>query len=69
MKNTLKHVLILGRAKHHSFFPYDKDFLLDPSMFEEWKRNIFSFVEEIFLVPDEGFYYWIIGGEVQIVWT
>ena len=38
-------------------------------MFKEWKRNIFIFVEYIFLVPDEGFYNWIIGGEVQIVWT
>ena len=37
------------------------------SIFEEWKKNIFSFAEYILFAPDEGFYCWIAGGGAQNV--
>ena len=53
----LTKVLVLRREKHHkSVFSFDKGCKLGPSIFEEWKKNIFSFVEYIFFAPDEGVY-------------
>ena len=48
---------------------YDKGCYLGPSIFEEWNKNIFSFVEYNFFAPDEGFCCWIAGGGAQNVWT
>ena len=66
-KHPNNHILVLKRAKYHtSVFSYDKGCYLSPSIFEEWKKNISSFVEYIFFAPDEGS---IADGGAQNVWT
>ena len=69
-KHPNKHILVPRRAKHHTLtFSCDKDCEHGPSIFEEWKKNIFSFVEYIFFAPAEGFCCSIADGGAQYVWT
>ena len=42
---------------------------LGPSIFEEWNKNIFSFVGHILFTLDGGFYCWIVNGGVQNIWN
>ena len=38
---------------------------MGPSIFEEWNKNIVSFVDYILFTLDEGFYCWIADGGVK----
>ena len=42
---------------------------LGSSIFEEWNKNIFSFVGYILFTLDGGFYCWIVNGGVQNIWN
>ena len=42
---------------------------LGPSIFEEWNKNIFSFVEYILFTLDGGFYCWIVNEGLQNIWN
>ena len=59
-KHPNKHILVLRHEKNStSVFSCDKGCWLGPSVYEEWKKNIFIFVEYIIFAPDKDFCCWI----------